>query len=974
MTIKIHILKLFSILSVLAMVFSNIQIAHAAGLVVFNTNDSGAGSLRQVIADAASGDTITFAPALSGQIITLASQLNIDKNLTIDGSTLVARITISGNHSVRVFQVNSGWSVTLDGFDIVDGTASSGAGINNLGSMLTVRDMNFTGNIAGDGINSDAYGGAIYNEAGTLNVNDSSFHSNQSHGQNGGGGGGGIYNASGTVLVTNSSFLNNSSSNGGGISNMQGTVVVENCVFSNNHGIQWGGAIFSAGAFLYGYSSSLTIEDSVFSANNTSGTSFGFGGGGAVAGLSMLNILNSTFSGNSAQNHGGAINYYGSSGDVMNANGNTFSNNYAALEGGGLYMTSRSNLKNNTFFGNTAARGGGIYGEFGYLTLENDTLSNNTASQNGGALYMLSADLYMKNTILANSISPTDCYGATVYENIHNLIETNALSPYNCDVPFLTGDPKLGALANNGGSTQTMSLLPGSPAIDAGDDASCPATDQRGTPRPQGSHCDLGAYEVDNATMLIMINSHPSNPTNSSAAAFTFSVSDNGGPGIASVECQLDGGGFSGCTSPRNYDNLGVGSHTFQVKATDTLGYSRVTAFSWVIDTSAPDTTITAYPSDPDSDFTPNFSFSGKDVSGIASFMCKMDGGAFNLCTSPFTSSTLLPGPHTFSVYAIDNASNADPSPASYSWTVVPAPVMVLSVLRAGGNPSSTSSVAFTVKFSVEVTGVDSSDFQLTTTGVSGASIKSVTGSGNTYTVIVGTGLRSGSIRLDIPSSTNIVDGLGTPLANLPYTGGEAYSIVKTPAFSDVPFSYPYYDDIEILFANGLTGGCSTSPLKFCPDQTMNRGQAAVFNLRANFGSSYVPPTPTHRFKDDWKKGPWAETWAEGMYYEGLSAGCSSNPLKYCPWDQIPREQAVIFALRMKYGTAYTPPAATGTLFADMTNKSYFATSWAEQAYKDGLIPNCGTTGGKPMFCPKALVSRGLAASMIVRAKNLTMP
>jgi hypothetical protein len=154
----------------------------------------------------------------------------------------------------------------------------------------------------------------------------------------------------------------------------------------------------------------------------------------------------------------------------------------------------------------------------------------------------------------------------------------------------------------------------------------------------------------------------------------------------------------------------------------------------------------------------------------------------------------------------------------------------------------------------------------------------------------------------------------------------------------------------------------------------MNRGQAAVFMLRGNFGSSYMPPVPAHFFQDDWSKGTWAEPWAESMRNKGLSAGCSTTPLKYCPWDQIPREQAVIFALRMKYGTSYTPPPATGTLFADMTNKSYYATSWAEQAYKDGLIPSCGMSGGKPNFCPKTLVSRGLAAYMIVKAKNLTLP
>ncbi len=192
--------------------------------------------------------------------------------------------------------------------------------------------------------------------------------------------------------------------------------------------------------------------------------------------------------------------------------------------------------------------------------------------------------------------------------------------------------------------------------------------------------------------------------------------------------------------------------------------------------------------------------------------------------------------------------------------------------------------------------------------------------------------------------------------------------------FADVPASNPYYNDIEVLYANGLTGGCATLPLRFCPDQTMNRGQAATFNLRANFGSSYMPPTPIHYFKDDWTKGPWAEPWAEGMRNTGLSAGCRASPPKYCPWDLIPREQAVVFALRMKYGTSYTPPPATGTLFADLTNVSYYATSWAEQAYKDGIIQSCGTSGGKPNFCPTVLVSRGLAAYMIVRAKNLTMP
>jgi hypothetical protein len=195
------------------------------------------------------------------------------------------------------------------------------------------------------------------------------------------------------------------------------------------------------------------------------------------------------------------------------------------------------------------------------------------------------------------------------------------------------------------------------------------------------------------------------------------------------------------------------------------------------------------------------------------------------------------------------------------------------------------------------------------------------------------------------------------------------------PTFADVPASHPYYNDIEILYANRLTGGCSTSPLKFCPDQILDRAQAAVFMVRGSFGAGYSPPTNLlHKFKDDWTKGTWAEPWAEDMLNKRLTTGCSTSPLKYCPWDQLPREQVVIFGLKMKYGNSYLPPPASGAVFADMTDPRYYATSWAEQAYRDGLIPACGTSAGKPKFCPKVLVTRGLGAYVIVRAKNLRMP
>ncbi len=71
--------------------------------------------------------------------------------------------------------------------------------------------------------------------------------------------------------------------------------------------------------------------------------------------------------------------------------------------------------------------------------------------------------------------------------------------------------------------------------------------------------------------------------------------------------------------------------------------------------------------------------------------------------------------------------------------------------------------------------------------------------------------------------------------------GANKAIVIDATVFADVPPTHPYYNDIEILYANGLTAGCATNPLKYCPDQTMNRGEAAVFILRGNFGSSFVP-------------------------------------------------------------------------------------------------------------------------------------
>jgi hypothetical protein len=193
--------------------------------------------------------------------------------------------------------------------------------------------------------------------------------------------------------------------------------------------------------------------------------------------------------------------------------------------------------------------------------------------------------------------------------------------------------------------------------------------------------------------------------------------------------------------------------------------------------------------------------------------------------------------------------------------------------------------------------------------------------------------------------------------------------------FIDVPPTHPYFQEIEALYEDGYTNGCSTTPqLKYCPNMIMTRAQVAKFFMTVQMGGSYVPPANTpHLFADSWKVNPWAEIWANDMYVKGLTNGCSSVPLLYCPDNQVLREQVAKFGLAIKYGSDYTPPPATGTIFADLTDVDYWATRWAEKAYTDGLIPNCGVDGasGKPKFCPYIAVDRGLGAHVIAKAKEL---
>ncbi|MBK5274049.1 MAG: hypothetical protein JJE30_03220, partial [Desulfuromonadales bacterium] len=189
------------------------------------------------------------------------------------------------------------------------------------------------------------------------------------------------------------------------------------------------------------------------------------------------------------------------------------------------------------------------------------------------------------------------------------------------------------------------------------------ATDPAGNtnPSPTGYTWTIDLTPPDTA-----ITAKPVDPSNSAAPGFSFTATETN----STFECKLDSGSFAVCASPTNFTALAEGSHTFQVRAIDPAGNTDATpaSFTWTIDLTPPDTTITAKPADPSNSAVPGFSFTATEAN--STFECKLDSGSFAACTSPRNFTALAEGSHTFQVRAIDPAGNTDATPAGYTWTI----------------------------------------------------------------------------------------------------------------------------------------------------------------------------------------------------------------------------------------------------------------------------------------------------------------
>ena len=219
---------------------------------------------------------------------------------------------------------------------------------------------------------------------------------------------------------------------------------------------------------------------------------------------SSLTIIRSSVTNNEASGHGGGIR--NNDGTVAVVDSAVFRNRSGGSGGGMLSAAGTANVLGSTISRNIAdGTGGGIYNS-GTLSLTNSTISGNRGFNGGGITQTCcQSSLVVVNTIIANSNSGSCCncslLSGTFTSLGHNLGSDNNSCPFNATGDLSNTDPLLGPLADNGGPTFTHALLPGSPAIDAGDDIVLGpphnlTTDQRGQPRMQGAHVDIGAYEA----------------------------------------------------------------------------------------------------------------------------------------------------------------------------------------------------------------------------------------------------------------------------------------------------------------------------------------------------------------------------------------------------------------------------------------------------------------------------------------------
>ncbi|HKD19619.1 MAG TPA: IPT/TIG domain-containing protein [Thermoanaerobaculia bacterium] len=182
--------------------------------------------------------------------------------------------------------------------------------------------------------------------------------------------------------------------------------------------------------------------------------------------------------------------------------------------------------------------------------------------------------------------------------------------------------------------------------------------------------------------------------------------------------------------------------------------------------------------------------------------------------------------------------------------------------------------------------------------------------------------------------------------------------------FLDVPQADPFHADVEKIFRDRITAGCSGG--NYCRNDAVSRAQMAVFLLKSKLGASHVPPACAGIFADVPCPSLFAD-WIEELYARGVTGGCNVGPLLYCPNQPVTRAQMATFLLKSSLGSSYRPPNCTGQVFTDVPCTGGIFDPWIEDLAARAITGGCG--GGA--YCPAAPNTRGQMAVFLVKTFSL---
>jgi hypothetical protein len=551
------------------------------------TGSGRAGDLRYCITNATSGsDTIAFAQGLTGAITLESALPTLNASVFIQGPgadklTVIPGYDTQPPYPPTIFSVGSTANVQISGLTLSNGTDAedgvptiANAGtltvsactiddtyhqlvenngtmilsdctisgnsdiydlIENFDGALTVSHCTLTGNSTFSNNPLFYKSGLVYNsgEAATLTVSYSTFSGNSGYC---------IVNSSGSATVSHSSFSENrdhliSNSSGGAIFTY-GATTISNSTIADNWSI--------------GESAYSSMSGPYYAATSVSG-------GGIYVGSGTLSINSSTITGNEAV--GGST---AGLGNIVGPAGNGL--------GAGLYIAGGAVSINNSTLADNQAIGGAA------------TLAGMGGAGDGGGIYNAAGRgaLQMYDTILADNSASTagpDLDGSITSLG-HNLIGNSTGGSGFAASDLRNVNPQLGPLQDNGGPTQTMALLPGSPAIDAGHNANAPAYDQRGYPRIVGGTIDIGAFEVQPTQLSFSITGFPASITAGGAGTFAVTAVNADG----STDTNYTGKVHFTSSDPKaglptnyTFTSADAGVHTFTARL-KTAGSQTITA------------------------------------------------------------------------------------------------------------------------------------------------------------------------------------------------------------------------------------------------------------------------------------------------------------------------------------------------------------------------------------------------------------